>query len=292
MKHVFACFSLALPLVVLGTAMAQESEEDRPRRGGEMRARMIEQFDADGDGQLNDEEREAAREAMRERRGQGRGGEGRGGQGRGGQGQGPRDPFAGLDLNEVFDRLDADKDGTLSREEFAEFMQQRRGPGGPRDGEARGPRGERRRPASDQESQQESAADDAAEGAADSQASGEGQTAERRGQRGDRPRGEGRRGQGPQGQRGAGSGAGRGGFDPNRMFDRFDADGDGKLGREEFTRIGERMRQMRERAAEGGPGRGPRDGSGPRRGGQRGERPPRPQRPDGAPAPQTDAPTE
>ena len=53
--------------------------------GGFSRENFISQFDKDGDGELNDEEREAVRESMRERFGGGRGGNGGGGQrGRGG----------------------------------------------------------------------------------------------------------------------------------------------------------------------------------------------------------------
>lgn len=68
-------FIAELPPVVhrlLAAARAEEAPDARPaprpdeRRGGRnpMRQRMIERFDADGDGELNDEEAAAAREAM------------------------------------------------------------------------------------------------------------------------------------------------------------------------------------------------------------------------------------
>lgn len=151
MKSTWVCLALAVPLLAIGQAAAQE--EERPRRDGEMRQRMIEEFDADGDGELNDEERQNARATMRERRGdrpgrgQARGGEGRGGQGRGGEGRGrgPSDRPAPPDPNELFDRFDENKDGQLSRDEFMQLtnwtreMRERFAGAGPR---GRGPRGE------------------------------------------------------------------------------------------------------------------------------------------------------
>src|SRR5262245_1270224 len=64
---VVAAGLMALP------AMAQPPE-GRPElgdrgRGSDVRERVRAEFDKDGDGRLNDEEREAARDAMRERRG-------------------------------------------------------------------------------------------------------------------------------------------------------------------------------------------------------------------------------
>lgn len=150
MRTTWVCLALVGPLFAVGQATAQD--EERPRRDGEMRQRMIEEFDADGDGQLNDEERQTARETMRERRGdrpgrgQARGGEGRGGQGRGGEGRGrgPSDRPAPPDPNELFDRFDENQDGQLSRDEFLKFTQETRGRWGRGPGEGRpgGPRGE------------------------------------------------------------------------------------------------------------------------------------------------------
>jgi hypothetical protein len=147
MKYLLATLALTLPFVV-GQAAAQEQDEERPRRDGEMRARMIEEFDADGDGELNDEERQTARETMRERRGDrpGRGGQARGGEGRGrGPGRGGEDRPAPPDPNQLFDRFDENKDGQLSRDEFLKLTEEtrgRRGPRGPREGRPGGPRGE------------------------------------------------------------------------------------------------------------------------------------------------------
>ena len=61
-------------------------------RGGENYQEMMKQYDKNGDGELDDEERDALRQQMRERfNGGGRGGEGRGGRGgRGGEGNGGR----------------------------------------------------------------------------------------------------------------------------------------------------------------------------------------------------------
>lgn len=146
MKRKLIGLSLIVPLFVVGQATAQEGE--RPRRDGEMRARMIEEFDADGDGQLNDEERQAAREAMRERRadrparGEGPGrGAGRGAgrpDGRGPrEGRGPGSQGRGLDFARMFDRFDADGDGLLNREEFTRLtdrLRERLGGDGPRRG--------------------------------------------------------------------------------------------------------------------------------------------------------------
>ena len=75
MKKTLICLAMGLSLFSTGSAWAQEEGEnpERPRRDGEMRERMIKEFDADSDGKLSDEERQTAREAMRERRG-GRGG--------------------------------------------------------------------------------------------------------------------------------------------------------------------------------------------------------------------------
>jgi Ca2+-binding EF-hand superfamily protein len=277
---------LAAGILFLPATTTNAQEEDRPRRDGEMRQQMIEEFDADGDGELNDEERQTAREAMRERRGGGGRGEGRGPEGRG-QGRGPEDRPAPPDPNALFDEFDADKDGQLSREEFTKLTEARRGfmrggrpprDRGPREGGDRpGPppeRGEfeRRPPLQNQVERPDGPPRDPGDGRR-----GEG----RRGPRGEGfgpppgpggPEGRGPGGPGPEGRRGP---------DPNRMFDRFDADGDDQLSREEFTNLAERLQEMRERVGDAGQRRG---------GGRGGEygppdrgRPPRPQRPASGP---------
>ncbi len=134
------------------------------RRGptAEQRQQIMERFDTDGDGQLNETERAAAREAMQGRGGQGRGGpsaeqrtrileqydtdgdgqlneteraaarEAMQGQGRGGQGQqGRRGPTA-EQRQQIMERFDTDGDGQLNETERAAAraeMQKRRGGG-------------------------------------------------------------------------------------------------------------------------------------------------------------------
>jgi Ca2+-binding EF-hand superfamily protein len=297
---------LAVGMLFLPTSTTNAQEEERPRRDGEMRERMIEEFDADGDGELNDEERQTARETMRERRGGAGRGEGRGPEGRGRrpEGQGPdgregrgpesRDPEgrgdrpAPPDPNALFDEFDADKDGKLSREEFTKLTETRRGfmrggrpPRGPRDsvsregGDRPGPPPERRDGEFDRQPPLQNQVE-----RPDGPPRGPGE-----GRRG--PRGEGfGPPPGPDGPEGRGPGRGPGGrgpegqrgLDANRLFDRFDADGDDQLSREEFTTLAERLQEMRERmgdaAGRRGGGRGGEYGP-PGRGG----RPPRPQRP-------------
>jgi Ca2+-binding EF-hand superfamily protein len=275
---------LAAGILFLPATTTNAQEEERPRRDGEMRQQMIEEFDADGDGELNDEERQTAREAMRERRGGGGRGEGRGPEGR----PAPPDP------NALFDEFDADKDGQLSREEFTKLTETRRGflrggrpqgGRGPRDsvsregGDRPGPPPERREfdrqpPLQNQGERPDGPPPGRGEG--------------RRGPRGEGfgpppgpggPEGRGPGGPGPEGQRRP---------DPNRMFDRFDADGDDQLSREEFTSLAERLQEMRERVGDAGQRRG---------GGRGGEygppgrgRPPRPQRPEAASEPESPPP--
>lgn len=149
-------------------------------RGPQARQTALEQFDQDGDGRLSETERQAARESMGGRRGARaanrqqffaqRGGPGRRG------GRGPRGgfgPAVGVDqpppdgppvaegtpmrnLEPLFGWFDRDRDGQLSRQEFAELSQFVRrqvedrprrevgpadAPGGPRFGRRGGPFG-------------------------------------------------------------------------------------------------------------------------------------------------------
>ncbi len=65
----------------------------------------------------------------------------------------------------------------------------------------------------------------------------------------------------------------------------YDADGDGKLDRSEFTKFAHAFHEMRMRGGPGGPGGPPGRGEGPRAGGRgrgpgEGERPERPRRPE------------
>ena len=254
--------SLSVALLTVSSGVAGEGERDRPDRS-EMREKMIERFDADGDGELSKEERAKARSEGRGRRG------GKGGP----KGEGRMDPGA------MFDRFDADGDGQLSREEFMQLadvmrrMRERMGPpprdGGPR--EARRPRGERPGPK------------DSPKGP--------------RGRRGgefdgdrfgplqnpgpDAPRDE-LRPRGPRGERGSRGKPGPEGRpagppSPEAIFDHFDADGDEQLSRDEFMELAERMRAMRDRFGRRGEGPpGPADGEFQRRPPRKERRGPRP----------------
>ena len=296
MRAFMLFWAVALPLMLTGVVSAQPEGDkaDRPRqRDPEMREKMIKEFDADGDGKLNDEERQTARETMRERRGgpDGQGQPGRGGpQARRGPGGGPQGP---PDPNAMFDRFDANGDGQLSRDEFMKLSQEMRprrggpgGPGGPR--ADRGPRpggppegGDlpRRRPRPD--------------GEGPSRDRGDGDRPRVR-EESDRPlqnqvEGQPREGRGP--RLGPGGPEGRPGLDPNKVFDRFDENGDDQLSREEFMNLTESIRERMQGRRPGGPrGEG---GGPPGRDRPRGERPGRPPRPDSdsgaeAPAPESD----
>lgn len=94
------CWALCQP------ALAAPGEGDGKR--AELRQKVLQKFDKNGNGQLDPEEREAAKEAMQKRREQG------GGKGPGGQGA--RDPERRKKLLEKFD---ADGDGKLNETERA-----------------------------------------------------------------------------------------------------------------------------------------------------------------------------
>ena len=151
-------------LMIGGPSVAEEgaadSEGGKPGRA-QMRERILQRFDADGDGQLSEDERaeaRAARERMQrdgrggkgrgkgqgqgrargpergERGFEGRGPEGRGPQGRGPQGRGQRGPRGEQgrrppNPEQLFQRFDADGSGELSLDEFmklADTMRARR----------------------------------------------------------------------------------------------------------------------------------------------------------------------
>jgi hypothetical protein len=165
---------------------ADTDKGERPERPSfeEMRKKMLEKFDADKDGKLNDEERAKAREYRHEHaseftreRGDGerprgprppRGPEGRARDGHGPDGHGPeggpdgRRPDGPPPAMRLFDRFDEDGDGQLSRKEFERLVTRMRefgpppGPGGPghpggsrewrRPGPSDGPGADRRPP--------------------------------------------------------------------------------------------------------------------------------------------------
>jgi len=98
------------------------------------------------------------------------------------------------------------------------------------------------------------------------------------GSEGHRARGEKRRRHGPEGRDGHGPRR----PNPDKLFDRFDADGDGQLSRAEFLELAESMRRMHERSGSDGPrmGKG-RDGRpGPPHAERRGRRRPGPRKGD------------
>lgn len=153
--------------LMASTALAQPPEGERGRRrerDPERMKQLIERFDEDGDGELSREERQKARETMRSERGErggrpgGPGGEA-GERGRGGPG-GPGGPGGRRGMaqpGDLFDQIDSDGDGTITKEQFVAFMEQMRermgqrgGPGGERGGRGRGgergQRGPRDRP--------------------------------------------------------------------------------------------------------------------------------------------------
>lgn len=281
-------WSLAWALTaVLATAQAQDDpnpdSQPRQRRGPEFRQQMIEEFDADGDGQLSEEERQTARQTMRERRrsqdGQARP---RGAQGRGG-------PGAMRDPNALFDQYDADGDGKLSREEFLELSNALRGRGGPPESRPRDGRGPRRGPppaagAPDRPGPPPEARDFGRRPPSQNQAAGPPGPPEDRGFGRGPGRGRGL-GPGPQGPPGPAAQVRppRPFADPNRLFDRFDENGDDFLSREEFLKLTETMRERRQQYM--GQFRGGRDR--PRRGPGAESRPARPQRPESAAEPDT-----
>ena len=156
--------ALLISAILVSTAIAQEeADKTPPREGGpergEMRERMLERFDADGDGELNDEERAKAREFRQERmqggeRGEGRRGrEGRpprgpeGRRGPGGPGPdgpppgGPRGPGFPPNPERLFNAYDEDKNDQLSRAEFEKLMGKLRELGRPGPGRPPGPGG-------------------------------------------------------------------------------------------------------------------------------------------------------
>src|SRR5207248_264234 len=81
-----------------------------PPMMGQVR-KVVKQFDKDGDGRLNREERQAARAFLKKERASGRGGFGPGGRG----GFGPGNFLA----RPLLDALDSDKDGKLTKGELA-----------------------------------------------------------------------------------------------------------------------------------------------------------------------------
>jgi hypothetical protein len=159
MRLLKVAIAFGLVMVIASPIWAEdETPKDRPPRDGEHKQRILEKFDEDGDGKLNDEERRAAHEARHGDdelpRGEGpRGDHRRGGERRHGPGgpdgppgehrrgpgrpDGPPDgrfgpPPPPMDPEQMFERLDEDGDGHLSLDEFRDGMKRMRSPGPPR----------------------------------------------------------------------------------------------------------------------------------------------------------------
>ncbi len=276
MRYLSTAVCLMLSVLVTSTAWADDdtvaNNDDRAGRRGEMRQKMLNEFDADGDGELSDDERANAREAMRARRGgKGKSGKGKAGKGKGrGQRGGPGGQGGRPDPAKLFDKYDANGDGQLSRAEFMKLAKEVRPPRPPR---GHGKRGGPRPDGSPREGRRSFDRDRPLQNPGDRPGPPPRPEGHRRfsdDEGFDAPRGP----RGPQGPRPQGPGAqGRRGLgppDPEMVFDRFDEDGDDQLSREEFMKLADHMREMRQRHGRGGhgPGRGPRRGP-------PGDRPPR-----------------
>lgn len=147
MRYLFSSFVLLAVGLLAIPARAEgddkkdvKKDEDSPRV--EWREKMIKEFDKDGDGKLSDEERDQAREKMRELHGRlglgpgrpngpfglrgpegRRGPDGKGPDGKGPDGKGPDGPPKMPKPEELFAKFDKDKDEKLSKEEFKELAE-------------------------------------------------------------------------------------------------------------------------------------------------------------------------
>lgn len=110
LKSPFAVLHLAIAAVVFTSqpALAAPGQNPDREKQAERRQKVLEKFDKNGNGQLDADEREAAKEAMQKRRDQAGG--------KGQRGQGAPDPERRKKLLEKFD---TDGDGQLSESERA-----------------------------------------------------------------------------------------------------------------------------------------------------------------------------
>ena len=278
MRYLLIPMCLMLTVLLTGSARAGDdaaNNEDRAGRRGEMRQKMLAEFDADGDDELSDDERSTAREAMRSRRG----GKGKGGKGKANRAKGRRGDRGGPpNPGKLFDKYDANGDGQLSRAEFMKLAEEVRPPRG------HGKRGGARRDGPPRDGVSRDLSRDGR------LSFDRDRPLQNPGDRpGPPPRPEGRRrlndkeGSGARGHRHHGPPK------PEEVFERFDENSDDQLSREEFMNLADHMREMHERHGRGGkhgmrgkhgPHRGPPGEEGRGRSGRRPPRPPRPPRPE------------
>ncbi len=138
---------MATVAILTVSASADENgKRGQPGRDPEMRQRMLDEFDSDRDGRLNEEERQAARDAMRARKGNLGKGNARGMRGPQRKNR-PGGPHLRPEM--LFEKFDTNGDQQLSLDEFrelAQFMHENRprrpeGRQGGRRGPGRPPRG-------------------------------------------------------------------------------------------------------------------------------------------------------
>ena len=249
---------VAAALLLPAAATAQDATDKKPSQA-ERRQRMIEQFDADGDGQLNEEERAKARAKRGNQSGRARR-EGRGGGGS--QGQAGR-PQGQPDLMQLFDRFDKNKDGQLSREEFKKLtaaMRERRGAGSQPD-RRRAERDGRRGPPRDRGDRPRGPRREDGDRDRFRPLQNPGPQPRRDGQRGFRGRDDERGARDPRGSSGRGFEQRRfeqpGPPNPESLFNAFDANNDDQLSREEFKQLTAAMRERMGRGGRQGFQRGP-----------------------------------
>lgn len=287
---------ICLVFTVLLTGIATAAEEaangrDRNDRRAEMRQKILEEFDADGDGEMSQDERATAREEMRKRRGgQAKGGGAKGDRAKGlkakrggakgnrGAAQGGR-PGGPPDPGKLFDKFDANGDGQLSRAEFMKLTKEVRA-NRPQRGRANSDQGRRDsarrgRPARPdgppEEARRRFATERSLQNPGDRpgpppRPEGRRRLNDRQAKGAEGPRG---RDRGDRGPRGPGA-EGRRPPNPEAVFERFDENGDDQLSRDEFMKLADRMREMHERMGHGGEHGDMRDGRSPRPGSRRG----------------------
>src|SRR4051794_27811217 len=126
MRYLVSCVALLACSVVAMSALAQDAkkEEKKDDKRAEKRERMLKEFDTNKDGKLDDQEKQKAREKMREMRAARQGGDKKGAGGKK-EGRGPEGPGGRHgqmpNPDELFNKFDKDKDGKLSKEEFQEL---------------------------------------------------------------------------------------------------------------------------------------------------------------------------